>query len=62
MAVGIHDQDLAVFATEPHDIVGPAQFAEVEGGGQALGVVVLDVDGHVTVPFGSGLPTGDLVV
>ena len=57
----LHHDDLAELAAQAHNIVRETQFTQVEGGGQASGVIVLNVDGYMTVPFGSTLGTGHLI-
>ena len=57
----LHHDDMAELATQAHHVVRKAQFAQVQGGGQPSGVIVLDVDGHVTVPFRSALGTSHLI-
>lgn len=58
---GFHDDNLAELAAQTHQVVGKTQFTQVEGGGQASGVVLRNVYGHVTVPFRRTLGAGDLI-
>lgn len=64
MGVGrFHHDDVAELAAKAHHVVRPTQFPQVEGSGQAFSVIFLvDVYGHVTVPFGSSLFAGDLII